>query len=189
MMDDFFPETEESTIGNYAPDFEIPGINKEVYHLGTHLKKFKAIAVVFMSNDTPGVDNYIERLKQIQTEFESQGFTVIGIDSNYRDEPIAKSFESMTGLAQKYDLNFPYLRDPTQDVAKSFMVQVMPTVFLLDNQAVIRYAGRIDDSPESVDGVKNHYLRDSIASVLAGKNLTTDYIEPVGSPIVWRPKN
>jgi peroxiredoxin len=178
--------TTENTIGNYAPDFEIPGIDKEVYHLGSYRREFKAIAVIFMSNNIPDVDSYIERLNQIQAEFIDQGFTIIGIDSNHRQESIAESFELMKNYAQAKNITFPYLRDPTQDVAKSFKVQLMPTVFLLDSDAVIRYEGRIDDCAESADQVTNHYLRNSIAALLSGKAIAEDYIKPVGSPIEWR---
>jgi peroxiredoxin len=175
-----------NTIGNYAPDFEIPGIDKEVYHLGSYRKQFKAIAVVFMTNDSPEVDLYIERLKQIQTDFGDREFIIMGIDSNYRTEPIAKSIEDMTDYARSKSLNFPYLRDSTQDVAKSFKAKVMPTVYLLDSNAVIRYEGRIDDCAESVDRVNNHYLRDSVSTVLDGKKIAKDYVAPVGTAIKWR---
>jgi peroxiredoxin len=178
----------ENTIGNYAPDFEIPGIDKKVYHLGSCRREFKAIAVVFMSHNNPDVDSYIERLNQIQAEFMAQGFTIIGIDSNHRQESIADSFESMKSYAEANNLTFPYLRDTTQDVAKSFKVELMPTVFLLDSDAVIRYEGRIDDCTESADRVTNHYLRDSIAALLSGNAIARDYIKPVGIPIEWRPQ-
>lgn len=179
-------QTEASTIGNYAPDFEIPGIDKEVYHLGTYLKKFKAIAVIFMSHDSPEVDKYTDRLNQIQAEFEPQGFTLVGIDSNHRQESIADSFAVMKSFAEVKNLSFPFLRDPTQDVAKSFKVKVMPTAFLLDNNTIIRYSGRIDDSIESAARVTKSYLRDTIEALLKGTPLATDYVEPVGSPIIWR---
>ena len=181
-------KTEEKLIGNYAPDFEIPGIDKQVYHLGSYRQKFKAIAVVFMDNESPEVHQYIERLNQIQAEFASQGFTLIGIDSNYRPEAIADSFTSMKNFAAEKNLSFPYLRDPTQDVAKSFKAQVMPTVFLLDDKAVICYAGQIDDAPESPEAVTNSYLKDSITNLLSGKEISTSYVKPIGSPIQWRPK-
>ncbi len=172
-------------IGNYAPDFELPGIDKEVYHLGNYLQKFKAIAVVFMGNDIPEVNKYIERLNQIQAEFKDQGFTLIGIDSNYRPEAIADSFQSMQRFAVEQNLAFPYLRDPTQDVAKSFQAQVMPTVFLLDNATIIRYQGAIDNSAEA-DSVNHRYLHDNIAALLAGEPIVYDYVEPVGASIQWR---
>ena len=177
-----------NTIGNYAPDFEIPGIDKEVYHLGSYRKKHKAIAVVFMGNSSPIVDSYVERLKQIQTDFGSQGFLLMGIDSNHRNESIANSMETMKKYALDKNLNFPYLRDPTQDIAKSFKTKVIPTVYLLDSDAVIRYQGTIDDCAESAEGVNNHYLRDSITAVLNDGEVARDYIEPVGDEIKWRPK-
>ena len=177
-----------NTIGNYAPDFEIPGIDKEVYHLGSYRKKYKAIAVVFMGNFSKNVDSYIERLKQIQSDFGDRGFTVMGIDSNHRAEQIADSIETMKKYAEDKNLNFPYLRDPTQDVAKSFKAKVIPTVYLLDSDAVIRYQGSIDDCVESADNASNYYLRDSIAAVLNDGQVVKDYIKPVGDEIKWRPK-
>lgn len=172
-----------NTIGNYAPDFEIPGIDKEVYHLGSYRKKYKAIAVVFMS-DSPQIDPYIQSLKQIQTDFGGRDFTVMGIDSNYRTEPIAKSMETMREYANATGLNFPYLRDSTQDVAKSFKVQVIPTVYLLDSDAVIRYQGKIDDYADAQ--TNNHYLRDSISAMLDGGRIPKNYVPPVGTDIKWR---
>ena len=175
-----------NTIGNYAPDFEIPGIDKEVYHLGSYRKKYKAIAVIFMGNVSSHVDLYIERLKQIQLDFGDRNFTIMGIDSNHRSEPIAESMEMMQKYARDNQLNFPYLRDPTQDVAKGFMAKVIPTVYLLDSDAVIRYQGRIDDCAESIEKVTKHYLRDSITAVLDDKQVAKDYVEPVGDEIKWR---
>lgn len=174
-----------NTIGNYAPDFEIPGIDNEVYHLGSYRRKFKAIAVIFIGN-IPEVNQYLERLKKIQTDFGRQEFTIMGIDSNYRSEPIAQSIETMQQFAQDNELNFPYLRDSTQDVAKSFKVKVLPTAYLLDSDAVIRYQGRIDDCYES-EQVNHHYLRDSIEAMLSSRTISQDYIEPVGAKINWRP--
>lgn len=177
-----------NTIGRYAPDFEIPGIDKEVYHLGSYRQKFKAIAVVFMGNLSADVDCYLERIKQLQTDFGGQGFTVIGIDSNHRQETISESLEMMKQYAQDNAINFPYLRDSTQDVAKAFKAQVIPTVYLLDSDAVIRYQGQIDDCPESVEQVSHHYLRNNISAVLADQAIAKDYTEPVGTAIKWRPQ-
>lgn len=177
-----------NTIGNFAPDFEIPGIDKKVYHLGSYRQQFKAIAVVFMGNNIPNVEQYIERLKQIQTDFGARGFTMMGIDSNHTPCPIDENMEAMQKYAQEKNLNFPYLRDTTQDVAKSFKAKVTPSVYLLDSDAVIRYQGRIDDCAESLDQVTNHYLRDSISAMLSGKKIAKDYTEPSGTPIQWQPK-
>ena len=176
-----------NTIGNYAPDFEIPGVDQAVHHLGSYRRQLQAIAVVFMG-DVPEVNQYLERLKQIQVDFAEQEFTLIGINSNYSSEPIAKSIETMQQYAQEQELNFPYLRDSTQDVARAFKAKVLPTVYLLDSNAVIRYQGRIDDCAESIDKVNHHYLRDSITAILSGGTISQNYFVPVGKDIIWRQK-
>jgi len=176
-----------NTIGNYAPDFEIPGIDKEVYHLGSYRRRFKAIAVIFMDK-TGETSQYLGRLKQIQSDFAEQKFTIMGIDSSYSQKPIAESIEAMEQYAQVQELNFPYLRDSNQDVAKGFKVKVTPTVYLLDSDGVICYQGLIDDGAKSAAEAKNHYLRDSVAAMLGGHMIERDYIAPVGIDLTWRPK-
>jgi peroxiredoxin len=182
-------KTDKNPVGSYAPDFELPGIDGQVYHLGRYLENFQAIGVVFLGNNCSYVNAYIDRLKQIQAEFASGSFTLVGINSNDTDSTLDKTFETMTNFAEENQLNFPYLRDPTQDVAKSFGARVMPEVFLLDSDAVIRYAGRIDDSLESADKVQIPYLRNSIAALLAQKEIDPSCTEPIGSPIQWRKNN
>lgn len=173
-----------NTIGNYAPDFEIPGVDREVYHLGSYRRQFKAIAVVFMDR-SEATDRYIERLKQIQTDFAEREFTIIGIDSNYYSESNTEIIEAMEQYAKDRAINFPYLRDSNQDVARGFKAKVTPTVYLLDSDGVICYQGRIDDA-ESESEVKQHYLRDSITAMLADKTVNRDYVAPVGADITWR---
>ena len=179
-------EVNKNPVGDYAPDFELPGIDKQVHHLGRYLNNFQAIGVVFIGNNCSRVEEYIEQLKKIQTTYESQGFTLIAINSNDSGGTIEESFEAMQDFAEKQQLNFPYLRDPTQDVAKSFGAQVIPEVFLIDSQAVIRYTGKIDDSAESTDSPVNFYFQNSIDALLTGAEISPNSTKPVGEPIKWR---
>ncbi len=172
---------DKKLVGDYAPDFELPGIDKQVYHLGRYLEQYNAIAVIFISNQCPVVNKYLDTIKQIQAEFNSQGFSFIGINSSNNPE---ESLESMQLFAQNNNLSFPYLKDPTQDVAKTFGIKVTPEVFLLDNKSVIRYAGSIENG----DPLSKSYLRNSITSLLSGQEIVITYDEPIGTPIQWRTK-
>ena len=170
-------------IGDHAPDFELPGIDGQVYHLGRYREAFCAIAVVFISNQIPQAMGYLERLKEIQAQFAEQKFTIVAIDSQNSENSLQENFSEMKAFAAANGLNFPYLRDTTQDVAKSFGVEVIPEVFLLDRHAMIRYAGQIDDSADSPEAVQNHYLKDSISNLLSGQEIILDRTSPVGTPI------
>lgn len=176
-------------VGKYAPDFEIPGTDDEVHHFATYLEKYKAIAVVFMSNQCPHVNAYLERLKQIQKDFSSQGFTLIGINSNDGKQLPEDKFELMKTFAKEKNLTFPYLRDATQDVARSFKATNTPEVFLINQDWTIVYQGQIDDNSQNPDQVKNTYLRDNIQALLTGEDITIKSTEAIGCEIKLRPRN
>ena len=173
-------------IGSYGPDFEVPGVDDEVHHLARYLEKYQAVAVIFMGNNCPYLIEYIERLKQLQTEFIDGGVTLIGMNANEANKDRTESLEQMKVFASSQGLNFPYVRDVTQDVARSFGVQKTPEAFLLDSQGILRYHGLIDDNPEDAAAVQVPYLRQAIAQVRLGEPVTIASTEPVGSPVKWR---
>lgn len=173
-------------IGSYAPDFELPGVDGEVHHLARYLEKYRAVCAIFISNSCSYVDSYLSRLKQIQTDFEDRGFISIGINANDASRQPEESFEKMKAFAKEHQLNFPYLRDPTQDVARCFGASIVPECFLLDSQGVLRYRGSIDDNPQAADAVKLSYLRNAIEQLLNDRAVTPNYIPPIGCALTWR---
>ncbi|MCX7593791.1 MAG: thioredoxin family protein [Fischerella sp.] len=179
-------ETIDTPIGSYAPDFELPGIDEQVHHLSRYLEKFRAVGVIPMSNCCPYVKLYLERFKNIQAEFQEQGFTLIGLNGNDASQLPTESFENMKAFANLNQLNFPYLWDSTQDVTRSFGVSKTPMAFLIDKDGVVRYKGLIDDNPQNPLIVQRHYLKTAIASLLRGQKIYPTETQPVGSALVWR---
>ena len=175
-----------TAIGSYAPDFELPGTDNTVHHLARYLEKYQAVGVVFMCNHCPYVKLYLERLKQIQADLESQGVTLIGINPNDAEQFPADSFDQMKQFVVEQGINFPYLRDETQDVAHSFGAKKTPHVFLLNQAGVLCYSGAIDDNPNQPDAVQVKYLRDAIAQILSGVGVEPTSTEPVGCSVKWR---
>lgn len=167
----------------YAPDFELRGIDTQVHHLTRYLKKFRAVGVIFMSNDCSYVHFYIERLKTIQAQLRVQGFTLIGINANQSFED---SFERMKDFATCHQLNFPYLWDSTRDVTESFAAKTTPIAFLIDTEGCIRYQGAIDDNPQESTAVKQHYLRDAALELLQGQPISIPITEAFGCALQWR---
>jgi peroxiredoxin len=173
-------------IGGYAPDFEIPGVDGSVHHLFRYLEQHRAVGVVFMCNHCPYVRLYLDRLKQIQAEFQAQGLTLIGINPNDDERYPDDSFEHMKQFAADNQLNFPYLRDVTQEVAQSFGAEKTPHVFLVKQDWTLCYRGGIDDNAQNAAAVKATHFRDAIAQLLAGESITSTETEPVGCSVKWR---
>ncbi len=189
-------ETMSIPIGSYAPDFELPGTDRSVHHLTRYLEKFRAVGVVIMSNHCPYVQLYLDRLKQIQADFQAQGFTLVAIngsdvnssDVNSSDEQShsEEGFESMKTFAAEHQLNFPYLRDMTQDVVRSFGAAHTPEVYLLDRLGIIRYRGAIDDNPQNPQGVQRDYFRQAIVRLLLEQEIIVKSTNSIGCSVKWR---
>ncbi|AMW27599.1 MULTISPECIES: thioredoxin family protein [Arthrospira] len=173
-------------INSYAPDFELPGVDDEVHHLARYLQKFQVVIVIFMSNSCPYVQSYVGRMKALQTYLQTVGATIVGINANDPLQSPSDSFEQMKIFAQDHDLNFPYIRDVTQDVAHCFGAETTPEAFVLDNQGILRYRGGLDDNPESPEAVTINYLKNAVSQLLASVAIAPETTPPIGSPIQWR---
>jgi peroxiredoxin len=179
-------ETTGTAINSYAPDFELPGVDEEVHHLSRYLEKYRAIAVIFMCNHCPYVRLYLDRLKELQAEFQDRAVTLIGINANDANQYPDDSFENMKVFAAEHHLNFPYIRDVAQDVAQSFGAATTPEVFLLDQDGRLRYKGLIDDNPDKPQEVQLSYLRTAIAQVLDGAPVEPSETQAIGCSVKWR---
>ena len=135
----------------------------------------------FFANGCPHSQTYVDRLKVLQQDVRDRQVKLVAINPN-----ASESFESMKSLAREAALNFPYLRDVTQDVAQCFGAQVTPEVFLIDKSGLLCYRGRIDDCVESEAGVKQPYLQEAIEALLSDRPITPSQTEAEGCPIIWR---
>ncbi len=178
-------ETKKVLIGQYAPDFELLGVDGDVHHLHHYLERVEAVVVVFMCNHCPYVRAYLDRLKQLQTDYHPR-VTLIGINANDDQIVPEDGFEPMKQFAEAQALNFPYVRDSTQDVARGFGASSTPEIYLIDSNGIVRYNGRIDDHAQDPSQVRSHDLRNALDQLLDTGQVTTPSTQAVGCSLKWR---
>ncbi|MCF3644055.1 thioredoxin family protein [Planktothrix agardhii] len=177
---------QDTLINRYAPDFELPGIDDEVHHLARYLKEYRAVVVIFMCNHCPYVHSYLNRLKQLQKDYQERGVILVGINANDATQYPDDSFENMKSFATEQRFNFPYIRDITQEVAHCFGASNTPETFLLDREGIVRYQGLIDDNSQFAENVTVPYLKNAIAQLLNNEPITTERTDAIGCSIKWR---
>jgi mono/diheme cytochrome c family protein len=96
--------------------------------------------VAFLGCDCPLAKLYGSRLAQLAHDYEPKGVTFIGINSNQQD-----SISAIGRYARQSGIHFSILKDVHNLVADQFGAQRTPEVFVLDQERVIRYRGRVDD--------------------------------------------
>ncbi|CAK9006085.1 Thioredoxin-like protein YneN, partial [Durusdinium trenchii] len=133
------------------------------------------IVVAFMGIECPLAKLYGSRLQELADEFADKNVVFLGVDSNRQD-----SITELAHFARTYGVEFPLLKDTGNVVADQFDAERTPEVFLLDQDRVIRYRGRVDDqyglgssTGYAKTDVRRRFLAEAIEAVLAG-----DTVEP-----------
>ena len=182
---DFNLATNNLKIGSPAPDFDLPGVDGKKYSLNSFADK-KALIVIFSCNHCPYVQAYEDRIKQIQSDYASKGVSVIAINSNEDKGYPEDSFENMKKRAAEQKFNFLYLRDEDQSVARAYDATHTPEIFLFDKERKLAFHGKIDDNWQEPNRVQNHYLRNAIDELLAGKEISVPETFTIGCTIKWK---
>ena len=179
-------KTESSQIlktGYKAPDFNLIGVDGKMYSLNNF--NSKTILVIFICNHCPFVKARINDIINLQNKFNVKELQIIGINSNdpnYEDE----GFENMKKFSKEYNLNFPYLIDETQEIAKLYGAVCTPDPFLFDHERKLVFHGRINDAmtPESQPSRK--IMEENIEKVLNGEHMEKDFDPSLGCSIKWK---
>ncbi len=170
--------------GNVAPDFILPAARGGGVNLSKVLRKHEVVLVMFICNHCPYVKAYIPRLIALQERFADR-LCVLGICSNDWGAYPEDSFENMGLAADGWGLNFKYLHDEDQSVAKIYGAERTPEIFLLDSDGVCRYEGGIDDNYKDASGVTDSPLIDAIEDLLKGESVRREQTFAIGCTIKW----
>jgi peroxiredoxin len=172
-------------IGSSIPGFNLPSIDGKKYSLESFKDK-KALIIIFSCNHCPYVQAYENRIKEIQTDYEKKGVTIVAINSNDAVNYPEDSFDEMKKRADAKKFNFLYLRDEDQSIARAFDASHTPEVFLFDDKRELVYHGKIDDNWQEENKVKTKYLRATLDELLSGKQISIPETYSIGCTIKWK---
>ena len=171
-------------IGAKLPTFDLPGIDGKNYSPSV-FNKAKILVVMFTCNHCPYVQAYEKRLIKLQSDFKDKQVEFIAINSNDEINYPEDSLENMVKRAKEKGYNFPYLRDKTQGIAKTFGASYTPEVFVFDQNRILQYHGRIDDNWQESDKVQKQNLKDAIEAILLNRPIDRANTRAIGCTVKW----
>lgn len=178
-------ESIDVPLGTIAPDFQLKGVDGNEYSLDDFRER-SILVIVFMCNHCPYVQACIERLIALQRDFIDRGVRFIGINPNDALDVPEDDFEAMKVFARERDMNFPYLRDETQQVAKAYKAVCTPDVFVYDDQRTLQYHGRIDNNWRDISKVTSRDLRVALEAIIHHKKVDSSQLPSMGCSIKWK---
>ena len=174
-------------LGSKAQDFFLPATNFNENFSFADVKGSKGTLVMFICNHCPFVLHVIDEIVRIANDYRVQGLGVVTISSNDVKNYPDDSPENMAEFALHYKLDFPYLFDETQNVAKSYDAACTPDFFLYDSQDKLVYRGQLDDSrPGNAIPVSGNDLRAAIDAVIYNRKINENQKPSIGCGIKWR---
>lgn len=171
-------------IGSPAPDFSLPGVDGKTYTLASFAGA-QAVVLNFTCNHCPYAQAYEDRFMNLVRDFSPQGVAFAAINPNDEKSYSEDSFPKMKERAAARGFNFPYLRDETQRVARSYGAVCTPHLFIIAGAKIV-YEGRIDDSWKDPAEAKSHDLQDTLNALMAGRPIPRPTTNPMGCSIKWK---
>ena len=131
--------------GAPAPDFSLSGVDGRVWTLRDCAGP-NGLLVMFICNHCPFVKAINEKLVRDTGELMELGVNAVAIMSNDPTDYPEDSFENMQRVADENAYPFPYLVDPTQQVAQAYGAVCTPDFFGYNAHLELQYRGRLDES-------------------------------------------
>lgn len=152
------------SVGDAAPAWEkLEGTDGKTHSLAD-LKGKDVVVVVFTCNSCPVAAGYENRIIAFaKAHADKVGVVAINVNTAKDD-----ALPAMTERAAKKKFPYPYLFDPTQEVARKYGAKFTPEFFVLDKDRKVVYMGAMDDkSPPGEPKVK--HLEAAVKAALEGK--------------------
>jgi peroxiredoxin len=165
-------------IGDQAPAFSLPDTDGEEHGPDG------VTVVAFTCNHCPYALAWHDRLLQVARDYD--GVTFLAVNPNDAERYPTDSFDAMKKRVQvDGGWPHPYLRDESQEVARSYGAKTTPHVFVLDADLRLRYRGA-PDADHREPSQNAAWLREALDAVLADREPAQAETEPVGCSVKWK---
>lgn len=161
-------------VGQPAPDFTLTDLNGKSHSLSAY--KGKTVVLEWVNPECPFVKKHYDgsgNIPATQKAALAEGAVWLTINSGYAgaqgdfDNAKVASWSQKTGAAPT-----AYLRDQSGKVGKLYDARHTPTLFIINAEGTLVYAGGIDDinSANAADIARaNNYVKAAFADLKAGR--------------------
>jgi peroxiredoxin len=175
------------SVGDPAPAWSgLEGVDGKRHSLADLTGK-DVVVVIFTCNTCPVAADYEDRIIAFAKPYAAPGSRVAVVAVNVNTVK-GDQLPEMRLKAQKKKFPFPYLYDPSQEIARKFGAAFTPEFFVLDRDRKVVYMGAMDDKSPPAEP-KEKYLVAAVEAALAGKKAAVgETSAAAGCKIRFNPK-
>lgn len=142
----------------------------------------KGVVLIFTSLNCPFSKLYEDRIVQLQQAFSNDGFVFALINPHVAVDEGEKP-EDMKARAAEKNINFPFLADADQQVAKQLGITKLPEVLVITPSPTgfsVAYRGAIDNNPQVAASANIKYLENALHAIQNRRNPSPSSSRAVG---------
>ncbi len=125
--------------------------------------------VLFICVHCPWVRAWGSRIAAVGAAAQQAGIGVLAVNSNDPRRMRQDGVGGMRKQAAELGFSFGYAVDAGSRLARVFAAKRTPEAFLFDAGDRLVYRGTIDDNAHDAGDVEQHFLRDAVRAVAAGR--------------------
>ncbi len=172
-------------LGTEMPEFELKDPYGSLYK-SDDLYGEKGLLVIFTCNHCPYAIAVWPRIIKLSKYAKELGINTVAINPNAPNLAYPEdSAEKMKEKIKELGIDFPYLVDETQEVARKFKAQCTPDIYLFDKNHKLVYHGRVDDNWQDETKVKKEELKEAIKKLSKGEKIPEKQYPSIGCSIKW----
>jgi len=178
-------KTLDLPMGVEMPGFCLPDPFGE-FHSSEKLSGEKGLLVVFTCNHCPYANAQWPRLVRLARHARRLGINTVAINANIHPDYPEDAPEKMKEKITELGIDFLYLIDESQNVARAFQAQCTPDPYLFDASGRLAYHGRIDDHWQDENRATRRELQEAVEHLAAGLPVEKKQHPSMGCSIKWR---
>ena len=171
--------------GEKMPNFKLKNIDDSFVDQKM-VKGKKGTLVFFICNHCPYVKAITKKLVYTVDKLTKYGIRSVGIMPNDTVKYPEDSFENMKKFFNDNKLNFPYLIDQDQSVARSFGAVCTPDFFGYNSENELQYRGRIAEMKNLEFVNDKNDLLDAMIEISKSQNGPNNQFASAGCSIKWK---
>lgn len=168
-----------------AREFSLTGVDGQTHTLQS-VRGPKGTLVMFICNHCPYVQAVIGRIVRDVRDLAGAGIGAIAIMPNDTEAYPEDSFENMKAFAKRHGIRFPYVIDPTQEVARAYGAICTPDFFGFNKDLELQYRGRLDASKRTLVEDAPRELYQAMLQIAKTGRGPAEQIASMGCSIKWR---
>ena len=167
-------------------EFDLLNSLSNKYFSSNSLDDSKPSLIMFICNHCPYVIHYHDEIIRLEKDY-AQNINMVAISSNDIENYPQDRPEKMKELWHELGLDFPYLYDESQEIAKLYRAECTPEFYLFSLNNKLVYRGRLDESsPGSESKPSGKDLRNAMENLLNDKKISEEQYPSMGCNIKWR---